>query len=118
MLGAFIAASAIDLEHWIIPLNICWFVTAAGFIGSAVCVYIIDPILIRTYSLLPSASPDTGAMAVGATIGLAISLVLIMSGALKRSYEPEKSEDFQKLRLISKIKKKEEKQKRKLFGKL
>ena len=95
MLGAFIAASAIDLEYWIIPLSICWLVTAAGFIGSAVGVYIIDPALIRTYSLLPSASADTGALAVGAIAGLVISLVLLMSGILKRSYESEDSEDSQ-----------------------
>ena len=30
LLSAFIAASAIDLELWIIPLSICWFVTAVG----------------------------------------------------------------------------------------
>jgi len=95
MLGAFIAASAIDLELWIIPLSICWFVTAAGFIGSAVCVYIIDPALIRAYSLLPSATANTAALAVGATAGLVISLMLLVSGVLKRSYEPEESEDLQ-----------------------
>ena len=95
MLGAFIAASAIDLELWIIPLSICWLVTAAGFIGSAVCVYIIDPVLIRAYSLLPSATANTGALAVGATAGLVISLVLLVSGVLKRSYDSENSEDLQ-----------------------
>jgi leader peptidase (prepilin peptidase)/N-methyltransferase len=95
MLGAFIAASAIDLEFWIIPLSICWLVTAAGFIGSTAGVYIIDPALIRVYSFLPSASANTGALAVGATTGLIISLVLIMTGALKRSYESEDSEDSQ-----------------------
>jgi leader peptidase (prepilin peptidase)/N-methyltransferase len=95
MLGAFIAASAIDLEFWIIPLSICWLVTAAGFIGSAVCVYIIDSALISAYSLLPSASAKTGALAAGATAGLVISLGLLMSGILKRSYESEDSEDFQ-----------------------
>lgn len=95
MLGAFIAASGIDLEHWIIPLSICWLVTAAGFIGSTAGVYIIDPAVIREYSLLPSASANTGAMAVGATAGLAVSFILIMSGILKRSYEPENSEDSQ-----------------------
>ncbi len=95
MLGAFIAASAIDLELWIIPLSICWLVTAAGFIGSTVGVYIIDPASIRLYSLLPSASADTGAMAAGATAGLVISLVLLVSGALKRSYDSENSEDSQ-----------------------
>ena len=35
MLSAFIAASAIDLELWIIPLGICWFVTGAAFMVSA-----------------------------------------------------------------------------------
>jgi leader peptidase (prepilin peptidase)/N-methyltransferase len=95
MLATFIAASAIDLERWIIPLSTCWFVTAAGFIGSAVGVYIIDPALIRAHSLLPSATPDTGALAVGATAGLVISLVLLMSGLLKRSYESEDSENSQ-----------------------
>ncbi len=93
MFGAFIAASAIDLEYWIIPLSICWFVTAAGLIGSAIGVYIIDPALIRAYSLLPSASANTGALAVGATAGLVISWVLLASGLVKRSYEPEISED-------------------------
>ncbi|MHC4104006.1 MAG: prepilin peptidase [Planctomycetota bacterium] len=95
MLGAFIAASAIDLELWIIPLSICWLVTAAGFIGSTVCVYIIDPALIHSYSLLPSASANTGALAVGATVGLVISLALLFSGVLKRSYDSEDSEDSQ-----------------------
>jgi len=93
MLGAFVAASAIDLEHWVIPLSICWLVTAAGFIGSAVGVYIIDPALIRAYSLLPSASANTGALAVGAMAGLVISWVLLVSGLVKRSYESEISED-------------------------
>ena len=89
MFGAFISASAIDLEYWIIPLSICWFVTAVGFIGSAVGVYIIDLALIRAYSLLPSASANTGALAVGATAGLVISWVLLVSGLVKRSYESE-----------------------------
>ncbi len=92
MLGAFIGASAIDLEYWVIPLSICWFVTAAGFIGSAVSVYIIDPALIRAYSLLPSASSDAAALAVGAAIGLVISWVLLLSGLVKRSYETEDGE--------------------------
>jgi len=42
---------------------------------------------------LPSASANTGALAVGATAGLVISWVLLASGLVKRSYEPEISED-------------------------
>ncbi len=93
MLATFIAASAIDLEYWVIPLSTCWLVTAAGFIGSALGVYIIDPALIRAYSLLPSASADTGALAIGATAGLVISMALLVSGLIKRSYESDVPED-------------------------
>jgi leader peptidase (prepilin peptidase)/N-methyltransferase len=88
LLGAFIAASAIDLEHWVIPLSICWLVTGVGLITSAAGVYIINPSsLIRKYSLLPSASANTGLLAIGAAIGLAISWVLVATGLVKRSYE-------------------------------
>jgi len=89
LLSAFIAASAIDLEHWIIPLAICWLVTAAGLIGSAVGPYFIDITMIREYSLLPSASATTGSLAIGAAAGLAISWGLLASGLLKRSYETD-----------------------------
>ena len=95
LLAAFIAASAIDLKLWVIPLSICWFVTAVGLIGSAAGIYIIHPPLIRyvfgvnIYSLLPSASADGGSLAVGAAIGLAISLVFLATGLIKRSYETD-----------------------------
>jgi leader peptidase (prepilin peptidase)/N-methyltransferase len=91
MLSAFIAASAIDLEHWIIPLAICWLVTAAGFIVSVAGPYVIDPALIRAYSLLPSASACTGSLAAGGAVGLIISMGLLASGLLKRSYETEEN---------------------------
>jgi leader peptidase (prepilin peptidase)/N-methyltransferase len=92
LLGALIAASAIDLELWIIPLSICWFVTLVGLIGSAVGVFIIDPTIIRENGLLPVVSADTGALAAGAAIGLIISLVLIATGLIKRSYESDEAQ--------------------------
>ena len=92
LLAAFIAASAIDLELWVIPISVCWLVTAVGFTASAVAGYVIDPSAIRAYSLLPSASAGTGALAAGAAIGLAISWILLVSGLIKRSYESEDSE--------------------------
>jgi len=92
MLGAFIAASGIDMEHWVIPLSICWFVTGAGLVASAAGAFVIDPRLIRTGDLLPGASAATGAMAAGAGVGLAVSLILTATGLLKRSYE---SDDYE-----------------------
>lgn len=87
LLGAFIAGSGIDLELWIIPLSICWLVTAVGFLGSAAGGYFIAPTLIEQGSLLPIASPGTGALAAGGAIGLAIGLLLLRTGLLTRSYE-------------------------------
>jgi leader peptidase (prepilin peptidase)/N-methyltransferase len=99
LLGAFIAASAIDLESWVIPLPICWFVTVAGLIGSTLSGYIIDPANIRRYYLLPSTSDiffnasTIASLAFGATIGLAVSWTLLATGLVKRSYESEESGD-------------------------
>ncbi|UCG57431.1 MAG: prepilin peptidase [Phycisphaerales bacterium] len=92
LLASFIAASAIDLELWIIPLSICWLVTAIGLFASAIGPFLIHPNLIRAYSLLPVASARTGSLAVGAAVGLAISWVLLATGLLKRSYESEEPE--------------------------
>ena len=89
LFAALIAASAIDLELWVIPLSICWFVTAVGLVGSALGVYIIGPALICDNALLPSASANTASLAVGGAVGLAISWVLLSTGLIKRSYETE-----------------------------
>lgn len=93
LLGAFIAASGIDLELWIIPLSICWLVTVAGFIGSAVGGYFVQPERIEASALLPVASPRTAALALGASLGLAISYALLRAGLLKRSYDQAEPED-------------------------
>ena len=92
LLSFLIAVSAIDLELLIVPLAICWFITAVGVICSAVGVYIIEPAVIREYALLPSASAGTASLAVGAAVGLVISLLLLETGLIERSYdsgEPE-----------------------------
>jgi leader peptidase (prepilin peptidase)/N-methyltransferase len=95
MLAAFIAASAIDLELWIIPVSICWFVTAVGLIASALGAYVINPAIIKSYALLPSTTtfffqePTIASLSAGAAIGLPISLLLLVTGLIKRSYESE-----------------------------
>jgi leader peptidase (prepilin peptidase)/N-methyltransferase len=94
MLAAFIAASAIDLEMWIIPLSICWFATAAGLVASALACLVINPVTISHYFLLPTTADliilnqtTVASLTAGATIGLGISLVLLATGLIKRSYE-------------------------------
>ncbi|MBN1361216.1 MAG: prepilin peptidase [Sedimentisphaerales bacterium] len=87
LLAAFLAASAIDLELWVIPLSICWTVTAVGLVGSTVAGLLIEPDLIQVYGLFPAASPLTGALALGGVLGLCVSWLLLKTGLLKRSYE-------------------------------
>jgi leader peptidase (prepilin peptidase)/N-methyltransferase len=94
MLSSLIACSAIDLEMWIIPLSICWFATAAGLIGGAVAPLLIHPATIRHYFLLPTTTDlifvnhtTVASLSVGATIGLGISMLLLVTGILKRSYD-------------------------------
>jgi len=87
LLAALIAVSAIDLELWVIPISVCWFVTGVGLISSAVGGFVIEPVTIARNVLLPVASAKTASLAVGAGIGLIISLILLWAGVFKRSYE-------------------------------
>ena len=95
LLGAFIAASAIDLQYWVIPLSICWFATAVGFVASVIAPYfnLIPVSLIHENRLLPWAAAPTAALALGAAIGLAVAWVLVVTGLIKRSYEPTGHKD-------------------------
>ncbi|HIJ67101.1 MAG TPA: prepilin peptidase [Planctomycetes bacterium] len=89
LLAGLLAASAIDLELWVIPLQVCWFITVVGLITASVGVYVIDPAVVWTYKLWPSASTRTAVMTLGAAAGLIISLVLLWAGVIKRSYQSE-----------------------------
>jgi leader peptidase (prepilin peptidase)/N-methyltransferase len=92
MLAAFLAASAIDLELSVIPLSICWFVTAVGFLGAAISRFVYSPAVIRGYDLFPTASAKIAVLAAGALAGLIISIFLLLTGLLKTSYPSEKEE--------------------------
>ena len=92
LLAAFIAGSAIDLELWIIPLSICWLVTVVGLAGSAASAYIVAPLSDDAPRLLPFASPATGAIGLGAAVGMAIALALLKMGLIKRSYDAPQEE--------------------------
>ncbi|MFC1738471.1 prepilin peptidase [Planctomycetota bacterium] len=102
LLAGFLAASAIDLELWVIPISICWFVTIVGLVGSAVAGYIIDPLIIRGNMLLPSTTTIlcsevmVASLAGGAVAGLAISFSMLATGLIKGSYESEGEDSLQK----------------------
>jgi leader peptidase (prepilin peptidase)/N-methyltransferase len=96
-----VAASAIDLELWVIPLSLCWFCTIVGLIGTAICRSIIgagapDPTIIGFYENFPMVGKATiTSLSAGAGIGLIIAMVLLMTGVIKRSYEDQGLEDIE-----------------------
>ena len=92
MLSAFVAASAIDLEFSVIPLCICWIVTIAGFVASATGVFFYDPVIIRSYDIFPTARALVSILTTGALGGLIISMLLLLTGLIKRSYYNKESD--------------------------
>lgn len=116
LIAAFVAASAIDLELWIIPLGLCWFVTVVGIAANTIAGWVIPVSLIDIYSIFPAASIKQTAAAAGASIGLLISLIALRLGWIKPSYpypegheklsedkdapEPEFNDRFEMLREI------------------
>ena len=95
LFAAFLAASAIDMELWIIPLELCWFVTLAGLIASGVAGFVIDSSVITEFDLFPmvAGSPRFAALTVGGAVGLGISLILLFTGIVKPSYEMATDEE-------------------------
>ncbi len=87
LLSVLVAASGIDLELWIIPLEICWFATLVAVVLSGVAGYLIAPSTLLKNGWIPQASMTTGALALGGMLGLGLSLLLLKLGWIKRSYE-------------------------------
>lgn len=78
LLCGLLACSLIDMDHWIIPLEVCWLVALVGLVALTA-----SPPPER---FLPRVSATTGAMALAGGVGLLISLVLLHYGLLERSF--------------------------------
>jgi len=68
----------VDIDSWIIPLEVCWLVSAVGL----VCATASPP----PGAFLPAVSPTAGAMAIAGLIGLAVALVMVHYGLIQRSF--------------------------------
>lgn len=100
LLSGLVAASAIDLELWVIPLWLCWFITGVGVAGCAIVPYLVSPVQISDFLLVPYVKNATvgltgTALAAGGGIGMVISLVLLFTGVIKQSYVLENDEDME-----------------------
>ncbi len=105
LLGALIAATMIDFRHFIIPLQIPWFVTAAALVilplaalsGLMPNTPVVVPPAPNTppgaASCLVNAAPtvnDVGMIiAIGGLLGLILSLVLMQLKVIPRSFDDE-----------------------------
>jgi len=78
LLCALLVCAAVDIESWIVPLEVCWFVSVVGLVSAAAGVPSGD--------LLPRVSPAAGAMSMAAVVGLVIALVLVGRGLIQRSF--------------------------------
>ncbi|MFP4353972.1 MAG: prepilin peptidase [Phycisphaerae bacterium] len=76
LLCGLLACSAVDIEHWIVPLEVCWFVSAAGVLASS----------LQPHPWMPTVSPRTGAMSIAAMIGLAVSIFAQQMGWIQPSF--------------------------------
>ena len=92
LVAAFLAASAIDMELFIIPLELCWFVTLVGLICAGAAEFAIHS---PTLDLFPtvSGSPKMAAITLGGIIGLILSLIALHTGLIKPSYEMAEQEE-------------------------
>ena len=76
LLCGLLACSLVDIELWIVPLEVCWFVSLVGVVCATAA----------PHPFLASATPASGAMALAAAAGLAISIVLLRVGLLQPSF--------------------------------
>jgi len=76
LLCGLLACSLVDIDNWIVPLEVCWVVSVVGLICAAAA----------PHPWMPMVSPETAAASLGGGVGLAIGLVLLRYGFIRRSF--------------------------------
>ena len=85
LLCGLLACSVVDIEQYIIPLEVMWFCSIVGMVAAG-GVAITAAGAIDPHPLLATVSPTTIAAAVAGAIGILISLALLMWGFLQPSF--------------------------------
>jgi leader peptidase (prepilin peptidase)/N-methyltransferase len=86
LLSALLGSSLIDAEHWIIPLQVVYTVVLIALALSMIWPYVMDASSEEPWRVIPYATPKTAALALGAALGMGISLLLVRFKVLKRSF--------------------------------
>jgi len=76
LLCGLLACSVVDTEHWIVPLEVCWFVSLVGVAAATV----------GPHPFWPAVSPMTAAMSLAAVPGLGVALALKRAGLIRESF--------------------------------
>jgi len=76
LLCGLLACSLVDIEQWIVPLEVCWFVALAGVAAATAA----------PGPWMQPAGLGIGAAALAAPLGLLVSLLLLHYGVLPRSF--------------------------------
>ena len=87
LVSSLLSASAIDIELWVIPLSICVFLSICGIVLSSISSLLLPFAQIVKFDLFPTATLPSASLAFGAFFGLAVSLLLLRKGLIKRSYQ-------------------------------
>ena len=74
-----LACSAIDIETFTVPLEICWFVSLVGLVLAAAWPG-------EVLTMMPRVSPTVAAVCLGGAIGLALAVVLLRRGIIQPSF--------------------------------
>ncbi|MCK4601126.1 MAG: prepilin peptidase, partial [Phycisphaerae bacterium] len=78
LLCGLLACAVVDIESWIVPLEVCWFVPLVGLVSAAA-----SP---PSDEFLPRISATTGAMSLAAALGIVIAIVMVRRGLIQRSF--------------------------------
>jgi len=76
LLCGLLACTMVDVEQWIVPLEVCWFVSLVGLAANAA----------EPGNWLPAISPATGAAALSAAVGLILANIALHFGWIQRSF--------------------------------
>lgn len=90
LLCGLLVCAAVDIESWIVPLEVCWVASVVGVISTTVRphAFLGGPRLPWAARAIHSAgvSQVTGAMSIAAMIGLAVALILMRYGHIQQSF--------------------------------
>ena len=76
LLFGLLACSIVDIDNWIVPLEVCWFVSLVGLASATAA----------PHPFIPTVGPAVGAMSLAGAIGLTIGLALLRGGIIRQSF--------------------------------